>query len=164
MITQQRLHEVYSYDTATGEFRRRSTVRRWRVGQIAGAFHHGYVRINIDREMYYAHRLAWLYVYGKMPDEEIDHINHCRSDNRLDNLRLASRMDNGANLPIKRNNTSGVSGVSWATREQKWEVHLMRNGVRYNLGQFSDFDQAVAARRAAEQEHFGDFAPSRLPG
>ena len=93
MLTQARLKKLLSYNTDTGEFRWRVTRRgAARAGSVAGCVRHdGYVRIAIDGKRYLAHRLAWLYVHGELVPE-LDHANGVRSDNRLDNLRPATRI------------------------------------------------------------------------
>ena len=154
MITQKRLKELLSYDPDTGMF-------VWVVGRVgaskgakAGGLCRGYVSVGVDGRKYFAHRLAWLYQKGSWPVEEIDHINHTRSDNRWCNLREVSSSENSRNISKPSDNTSGVVGVSWTRRlgkrNDKWESHIRNNGRRVFIGYFDDFFEAVAARRSAE--------------
>jgi len=110
MITQQELKELLHYNPETGIFTRKTKVNRNKViGSIAGTTDfHGYVAIAIDGKKYKAHRLAWLYMYGKFPDNCIDHINNITTDNRIVNLRDATLSQNQCNKKINVNNSSGV--------------------------------------------------------
>ena len=83
MVTQNRLKEIFTYDKSTGIFFRVKGTRK--VGYVNTK---GYIRISVDGKGYFAHHLAWLYVYGIFPETTIDHINHVRTDNSIDNLRL----------------------------------------------------------------------------
>lgn len=160
-ITAERLRELLDYSPESGEFRWRQSAGGWIVaGNEAGTLDisSGYLRMIVDGHRDYAHRLAWLYVHGEHPPAEIDHKNGDRSDNRIENLRLASRSENGRNLSRKRNNTSGVPGVSWDRRRSRWVAYVNPNGRKVSLGSFIDRDSAIAARRAGEAAHFGPFA------
>ena len=151
-ITQNRLKEILHYDPNTGVFvwvEARGSVK---IGKRAGTLKTtGYISIVIDRNLYFAHRLAWLYIEGFTPHNiEIDHINRDRSDNRWSNLRLASRLCNIRNSGIMNTNKSGVTGVSWDKRERKWTAHISLKNINRHLGNYSDFDNAVLARLTAE--------------
>jgi HNH endonuclease len=87
-LTAERLRERLHYDAETGVFTRRVGSSNARAGDVAGSVHStGYVRISIDGGKYTAHCLAWFYVHGVWPSDQIDHINRNRSDNRIANLR-----------------------------------------------------------------------------
>jgi hypothetical protein len=137
MLTQERLKEVLNYDSDSGIFTWAINIyRRKTKGVIAGCINHeGYVQIMIDRKTYRAHRLAWLYVYGSFPSKEIDHINCIPSDNRIVNLREASREENQQNKKkAQKNNKSGLLGVSKSGN--LWRAIIYLNGVKYSLGLF----------------------------
>lgn len=90
-----------------------------------------------------------------------DHINRDKTDNRKCNLRKATTAQNTKNASISKRNKSGVSGVRFNTRANKWVAYITCDYKRYNLGTFEDFDSAVRARLLAEKEYFGDFAPQK---
>lgn len=110
-----------------------------------------YWQIRINKQLYESHRLAWLYIYGYFPENQIDHINQNRSDNRIKNLRESSRQCQIRNSKKHINNTSGVTGVCWAKDTQKWQAQITVNLKLYYLGQFYNFTEAVAHRLVAEQ-------------
>ncbi|HAS0888998.1 TPA: HNH endonuclease, partial [Enterobacter cloacae subsp. cloacae] len=103
-LTQNRLKEVLRYDPLTGVFYwLNPTAYCMHPGDVAGFVDYtGYAYIKVDRVKYSAHRLAWLYVHGSMPEEQIDHVNNNRSDNRISNLRLASRSQNMMNQYVRK--------------------------------------------------------------
>jgi len=100
--------------------------------------------------MYKAHRLAWMYVHGYMPVEQIDHINRVRNDNRISNLRLASQKQNNENKSLGRNNTSGVTGVTFQKNHGKWRAFIGHNNREIYLGEYDSFDEAFLVRKDAE--------------
>jgi len=107
----------------------------------------------INAELYQNHRLAWVLYYGCWPEDQIDHISGDPEDNRITNLRVVSNTENQRNTKQKKNNTSGVTGVSWHKRGRVWCATIRVDQRQKHLGQFADFDQAVAARKAAEQKY-----------
>lgn len=113
----------------------------------------GYCYTTVHRQKVFAHRVAWKLAYGDEPTT-IDHINGDPSDNRIANLRAASSVDNGRNMQRSKANNSGVTGVSWDQRRARWyaRIHVEYRGIF--LGYFDTFDEAVAARKAAEV-HYG---------
>lgn len=160
MLTQERLKQLLHYDPKTGVFVWISHQRRPDlIGTIAGFRQsQGYTEINVDNRKYKAHRLAWLYVYGKWPSKNIDHENRVKNDNRIDNLRDATKAQNEQNKGLRSSNSSGATGVYWNKCAQKWQAYItVERRVRY-LGVFVEKSQAVDVRRAAEREHFGEFA------
>lgn len=113
---------------------------------------YGYRAIIIQGKDYLAHRLAWLYVHGEWPENEIDHINGIRDDNRIQNLRSVTHRVNARNLATPKNNTSGRIGVSWNRRDGKWAARIKNQGRLIYLGYFDSFEDACTAREAAEVE------------
>lgn len=113
---------------------------------------HGYRQSNMGGKVMRAHRVAWALHNGVWPAADIDHINHERADNRMANLRDASRGENRKNASKPRNNTSGACGVSWDAAGSKWQAYVTEGRVQRSLGRFANFDEAVAARRAAERK------------
>lgn len=152
IVTQKRLKELFNYDPITGDFTRLvRTARRVQIGDIAGHRRSdGYLIIIIDYRYYLAHRLAFLYMAGKFPTDQADHINHIRHDNRWVNLREATNTTNRRNQSMPCDNTSGVMGVSWYKRDRKWHARIQIKGKTKHLGYFTDIEGAVAARKEAE--------------
>jgi len=155
-ITQSQLKEQLHYNPDTGIFTNR-VYRSGRAlkGAIAGHIcnTHGYVIIKINEKRYQAHRLAWLYMYGNFPKDDIDHINHNRADNQIVNIRAVSRQENLRNKSKSKNNTSGVIGVSWSKNAKKWYAKIAVFYKQIHLGYFTDKSDAVNARKEAEKQY-----------
>ena len=152
-LTQERLKEILHYDSETGIF-------TWLVSRdgpgcidgVAGSINsNGYLVIGVDWEIYGAHRLAFLWMEGYLPENDVDHIDRSRSNNRWSNLREVSRLCNLRNSKLNKHNTIGVSGVDWYKDRKKWGAFVTVNGGRKHLGCYEDFEDAVCARLAAEQ-------------
>lgn len=164
-ITVTALKAMLSYDPETGNFmwlKRPDKSVQWNgryVGTLAGWFDWKKYRIiTIDYLNHRAHRLAWLYMTGEWPPEDIDHINGNPSDNRWINLRLASRSQNNGNTKLRANNTSGCRGVSWDKSTQRWSANCKFNKKYVFRGLFDSFDDAKDAYEFAYRKHFGEFA------
>ena len=141
------------YNPETGVFIRRiKTANCISVGDIAGGLEHGYIVIQLCGIKYKAHRLAWFYVHGVWPKDQIDHINHIRDDNRLSNLREATNKSNGKNQSMYPNNTSGITGVA-RFRKNRWQAYITNNGKLFPLGKYKDKFDAVCARKSAENKY-----------
>ena len=153
MITQDELKAVVSYDEMTGLFRwlhaksGRGMKKPRLAGHIAGSVnkHSGYVVIYIGSKAYFAHRLAWLYVFGKWPDNYIDHINEKRSDNRINNLR---DVPSGTNL---LNRSKEGIGVRRRKDRNTWVAYIGVADRDLTIGTFPTREEAVAARYGAKR-------------
>jgi HNH endonuclease/AP2 domain len=160
-LTRARLRELLDYNKKTGEF-------RWRKRPGGGArsdlsaghveSHQGRRRIGIDGRVYSAHQLAWFYVTGRWGKPMIDHRDGDGTNNRLNNLRPATRSQNNANRRRPRDNTSGYKGVSLHRRPGKWLATIGRNGKRIYLGTFATPQEAHEAYRKEARKLFGKFA------
>jgi len=154
MVTQHRLKEVLDYNPETGVFTWRKTNNQINKGAIAGSPSScGYIRFTVDGMRYAAHRLAWLYVYGEYPETDIDHVNRIRSDNRISNLRTASRAENCQNASKRKSNSSGVVGVCWNIGHKKWQARIMHNGKSIHLGYYEKIEDAASARLSAKRKY-----------
>lgn len=158
MITQQELIDKLNYCSETGIF----TWKKYKVGArknlIAGSIcKNGYIKIWINGKHYYAHRLAWLYNYGQIPDKEIDHINHNKADNKIKNLRLANRNQNSFNTSIRSDNTSSVKGVSWYKNLNKWKVYIQVNKKQKTIGYFDDLEFAKLVISEVRESYHGKY-------
>jgi len=113
----------------------------------------GYRQGRIAGRLYRAHRVIWALVYGTWPEDQIDHKNGDKADNRIENLRVVSHAENSRNVGKRVDNTSGAGGVYWNKHGEKWHARVEVNGKLHHLGYFTSFDDAVAARKAAAREH-----------
>lgn len=162
MITQSELHGLLDYNKTTGDF-------TWKVsrgkrgakiiGTVAGYTGvDGRKHIRIGNHLYKAHRLAWLYEYGIMPNEEIDHIDGNPSNNLISNLRLCNSSQNKFNTKKRTDNKSGVKGVHWYKKYQKWQVNINFNKQRKCIGYFADFFEACCAITSERNKLHKEFA------
>tara|TARA_R110000772_G_scaffold5454_8_gene19525 strand:+ start:1406 stop:1927 length:522 start_codon:yes stop_codon:yes gene_type:complete len=124
-------------------------------GGIAGSRHHtGYFQVQVEGTLYMVHRLIWNMFHGAIEDAyEIDHINHIRDDNRIQNLRIVTRQGNRRNQSRSKKNTSGVIGVSRYNPRNKWQSQIKVNGKNIHLGFYDDFEEAVKVRKEAELKY-----------
>lgn len=124
------------------------------AGRLAFISNHkgGYLMGAIFNKHILAHRVIVAMHTGKWPDQ-VDHINGKRWDNRLVNLRAVTQSENCKNAKVRSDNSSGVTGVRWAARERRWKAEITVNGRNKYIGVFASFEDAVAARKSAEQAH-----------
>jgi hypothetical protein len=156
MIDQETVKRLFYYDPDSGALLWRKgnggNVKPWQ--QVKSRNGHGYYAAKVHGRSYLAHRLAWLYVHGSMPEGDIDHKNRIRNDNRLCNLRSVSRTDNCQNISLPSHNKSGHIGVSWLKSHNAWTVYVKVNKKNNWLGYYKDLDEAIAARKAGEQKYY----------
>lgn len=148
--------ELLDYDQSSGVFTWKVSPRMSvRQGAKAGWVHpRGYTHINIKGRTYAAHRLAWLWVTGTWPDDQIDHINGERSDNRFANLRMCTGVENVQNTGIYRNNKSGYPGVGFHKASGRWRARIDRGNRQKHLGLFDTAEEAFQAYLLAKRsEH-----------
>jgi hypothetical protein len=155
------LHKRLRYDHDTGEiFWRDCSLMSngWRT-RWAGkpAFTNkeakGYLVGKIDGDTFKAHRIAWAIYHGEEPKEQIDHVNGIRTDNRICNLRVVSNQENCRNKSMNAKNTSGVCGVVWSKKTQKWVAQIGISGRYFNLGYFHTLEEAAEARAMAAAQN-----------
>lgn len=158
MITCEELRKLLNYNPETGMFTWLvPTSNRVKVLDTAGSPSNGYIVLRVKGRNYRAHRLVWLYVYGRWPTSLIDHINGVRNDNRLANLREATNAENMVNIGKQRNNTSGFKGVSLHKASGKWSAYCKINYKKHHLGLFNTPEEASAEYQAFAKEHHGKF-------
>lgn len=152
------LKTILDYNPETGALTWKcAKAHSTRVGSPAGAASWGYIRVKIDGQLFRAHRLIWKIVNGRDPIDQIDHINGNRSDNRIANLREASRSENNQNSRLRKSNTSGFKGVCWKKSHQKWVAQIRIDGKDKFLGCFNTPELAHAAYCEASKNHHGIF-------
>lgn len=157
-LTANRLREALHYNAETGVFVWRIDASiSTRIGCVAGTVDgRGYIRIGIDGRVFRAHRMAWLYVYGCWPKNEIDHIDGDTSNNAISNLRDVPRRINQQNQTAAfKNNEAAVRGVSLHKATGKWRARIWHEGRSHALGLFdlqADASEAyVSAKRAMHE-------------
>lgn len=155
MISQQELKERLHYNPKDGAFTWKiSSCNRAKVGDVAGhVTPTRYITIRINKKSYLAHRLAWFYMKGEWPKNQIDHDNHIRNDNRWLNLFEATQQENSKNQSKSKNNTSGITGVYWEKRRKKWQANIMISGKLKHLIYSDDKFEVICARKSAERKH-----------
>lgn len=126
-----------------------------KVGDIAGTMHpDGYIHTRVNGKFQLVHRIIWLYVNGKLPHRQIDHINGVRTDNRISNLRLVTNKQNSENRKLHSNNTSGHRGVTWDKETGKWMVQIRHLNKRRYVGRFDNIEEAALAAKVARDQLF----------
>ena len=112
---------------------------------------------NIDKQ-YLIHRLVAIsFIPNIHKNKYVDHINNCRVDNTISNLRWCTNQENCFNSSLNKNNTSSIKGVSWKKDKQKWRAHITLNSKFIHLGYFINIEDAKKARQDKAKEIFGDF-------
>lgn len=169
-LTQEYVRSLFDYDPETGvltwktrpvsDFVSPGAYKAWNTkyaGKKAGYPQKtGYLTVRINGENALVHRVIWLYLFGEIGDLDIDHADRNRSNNCIENLRLATRSQNIYNTSLSTRNTSGARGV--AARCGKWTAKIVQNGRTVHLGTFCTLVEASEAYQAAAKERFGEFA------
>lgn len=158
MITAEELRRILDYDPETGIFRWKQKIcKKVTIGAIAGHVDRiwGYRRIRIKNRYYRASRLAFLYIYERWPIE-IDHINHQQDDDRIVNLREATRLENCRNMRGHVDNKSGFKGVT--QKRNKWRSTIRADGRQVYLGVYGTKEEAYAAYCEASKKYHGEFS------
>lgn len=155
-----RLKEVLSYDSGSGNLYWKECLSPVaQVGSVAGTLQsNGYITVGLDGKILRAHRIAWALHYNNQPPKLIDHKNRVKSDNRIDNLRSTTVVDNAYNQGLAKNNKSGIKGVSWDNTRNKWRATCSVSGVRSNLGYYDTIEQASKAVATFRRLNHGEFA------
>lgn len=153
-ISVERLKYLFSYHAETGLITRNvANARRSKIGESAGSLKpDGYMQLSIDGKNYQFHRIAWALFHGVYPASEIDHINGVKNDNKISNLRLATRQENMQNIftPMSHSKT-GIRGVSLKTSSGKYVAQIKVDGVKKSLGYFTTKEEASDAYLSAKK-------------
>jgi len=157
MVTQSDLKNLYLYNPDTGEFKHAK--KRKGVSNLSkpvGTVDGGYIKLRVNNELHRAHRLAWLHEKGYISEKEvIDHIDHNKLNNAINNLRQVTRSENSKNLSKFKSNTSGHSGVF--QDRGKWRAKITADGKTKYLGTYNNKNDALAARiKAVKAYKFHD--------
>lgn len=158
MLTVERLREVLHYEPATGVFTWQVRLgHQGPVGSRAGSIYaNGRRYIAIDKRRHFASRLAWLFVHGRWPIGQIDHVNCVRNDDRIDNLREATPAQNIANRSVTKRSHTGIKGVGHHGRGYRARIRV--NDTLIALGTFKTPERASEAYADAARQHYGEFA------
>lgn len=158
ILTQKDLKEELDYDYLTGIFTRRNPWKIKKYGLTAGWYSGGYEKLFVRRKLYLAHRLAWLWYYGKFPSNEIDHIDGNRRNNRISNLRDVSRSVNNQNRKkANKRNQSGLLGVAYHKPTGLFRAIIGLNRKYTLLGYYDTPEEAHAVYlEAKRQMHEGN--------
>lgn len=153
------LRENFKYDELTGVFSRAIYVGGGaNVGNEAGHIRRdGYRSLSCKRKRILTHRAIWLYVYGEEPSGFMDHINGIKSDNRLCNLRIVNKSQNGLNRDKQANNTTGFKGVCFDKNRNKFMAQTTVNGKHYFIGRFESIEDAMSAYQHFCTKMHGDY-------
>lgn len=156
----EELKAILDYNPETGVFIwRKKMTRRAPAGTVAGTINAGGYRvIRIHGRLSFAHRIAWKMTYGEDAPVDIDHINGVPGDDRICNLRTASRSQNLMNSKKQENNTSGFKGVSWHEPMKKWVAYINKGGKRTIIGYSTDISKAANMRKSVEAIIFKEFS------
>ena len=156
-LSAKELRRLLDYNPESGIFTRLIQRSNMKVGSVAGSIYpDGYAYIMINRERFLAHRLAWLYMTGSLPQMEIDHIDRDRSNNSWVNLRSVSTQQNSFNRSMQSNNKTGYKGVSFSKRENKFRAVITLNGKLHHLGYFSTAEEASQCYQKASLNLHGE--------
>lgn len=155
-----RSRELFFYSKITGKVTRRQPVRGVSIDAKVGSIKESgaknskriYLRVSVDGQLIYLHRLIWVWVTGEQPDE-VDHKDGNGLNNKWENLKNVPHSANGKNQKIHTTNTSGTAGVCYRKDSGKWRARIMVDGRMISLGAFTDKAEAITARQAAEAQH-----------
>lgn len=157
MVTQQELLQEFDYNDGSLYFKEDKPNQINKGDKAGGMNSTGYHLVRFKGKRYLLHRLIFLMHNGYLP-KYVDHIDNDPLNNRIENLRECTFSENRCNTKKAKNNTSGEKGVVWNEKENKWVVRISKNGVRYYVGRFTDFESAKAAIRIKRKELHGNFA------
>ena len=155
--TQERLKELFEYKDGLLIRKTRPSIRSF-IGQVVGfPDADGYLRVSVDKRQYLVHRLVYLFHYGHLP-EFLDHIDGKRANNKIENLRPATKYQNILNSQFRNDNTSGVKGVCWNARKRKWFARIYVDKKSMSLGYYDDLELADLVVQKARVIYHKEYA------
>ena len=153
MLTKDKAHEIFEYRDGV-LYWKNPTGRRAKAGDVAGSkTTYGYISVMINNKRAYVHRVVYLMHHGEFFGD-IDHINGIKSDNRIENLRSATRSQNLCNTKAR----GETKGVYWNKRDKRWFAQICFQGKRKHIGSFISVDAARKAVSEARDKLHGEFA------
>jgi hypothetical protein len=155
-LTQDQVKSLFDYKDGNLYYKER--VGKMLAGQKAGSIRpSGYIAIVINQKPYYAHRLIYMMFHQNLP-KYIDHINGAKADNRIENLRKATKQQNQWNVTKLSTNTSGYKNVTWSKRERKWYVRIRINEKNKSFGAYFDLEVAKFVAETMRHKYHKNFA------
>lgn len=152
VLDRQILMNLVHYDPETGAVTWKTSRKKCRAGGAVGNLDSkGYLRAMLLGKEYRLHRVVWFYMTGAWPPAEIDHRNRVRTDNRWDNLRLATVGEQRQNQGVRSDASTGFRGVGYLAHKNVWIARIALNNTRKSLGWHATLIDAVAARLRAER-------------
>jgi len=155
-LTQQTLLNAFNYKDGV-LYWKNPTSKSVKIGDTVGCNSNGYRLICINKQFIHAHRAIFIMHHGYLP-LIVDHIDGNKANNKIENLRQATKAENAWNSKIHKHNTSGIRGVSWNKQTSKWRAAINVNGKALHLGRFNDIKDAENAVKLARQTYHGQFA------
>jgi len=153
MFTQQEIKDLLIYNPSTGKLSYKDeSLLNCQSKKSTTKHSGGYLTINIYGKYYLAHRIIFLYMKGRFP-EQIDHINHQRDDNRWCNLREVINQENMMNTSLSKNSSTKVNGVSFHRQRNKYRAYIMVDRKQISLGLYTSIEDAKQARELANQKY-----------
>lgn len=162
-LTLELVNKLFRYDKETGDLIRKVSVRKGsETVQIVGSDDgQGYLKTSIKGDKYFNHRIIFFMHHGFLPPC-LDHIDTNKSNNRIENLRPATLSQNQHNAGIRKDNTSGVKGVTWHIGRNKWLGQVWYNGTNNYIGSYDSLSEATTAVHKAREQLHGEFVNHRV--
>ena len=157
MLTQAEVIELFDYKDGR-LYWKQPIGTKMHKGDLAGSLANtGYYQVGVKKKVYPVHRLIFLHVHGWLP-AMIDHVNGNKQDNRVENLRPATRAQNSQNARVRKDSLSGVKNVSWHKPLKKWLVSMRLDNRRTHIGVFEDLEIAKLVATEFRDKYHGEFA------
>jgi len=157
MFTKEYLHEIFRYEDGN-LYWKIDVAKNVKAGSICRQIDYkGYKKVKFNGKSYFQSRIIFMMHYGVLP-KTIDHINCIKTDNRIENLRKASIIENGQNKKIQKNNKSGFKNVHWCKTNKKWVVTIKVNKKSMSVGSFKDIELADLVAQEARNKYHKNFA------